>query len=195
MCLAARFYASGKNKEMSETVHTAMMPWHSISGMIMAVVGLSFFTACTWKSWVLRMMLLTRPHSICEFIFWVCHFLCFITTVQLYLRAVGDTKRPLIFLIISGACRMQCLEYAPCHCISSWAWPELLSEQLISQCISCVLVITMSYTEFRRKLSATDSQSSTIQKLLSETNFSSGHSGWYSEYRHQPVKCFACNLL
>lgn len=43
--LAARFYASGKNKEMSETVHTAIA-LAFVSGMIMAVVGLLFFTAC-----------------------------------------------------------------------------------------------------------------------------------------------------
>ena len=59
--LAARFYASGKNKEMSETVHTS--------------IALAF---------VIRIMLLTSPHSICEFIFWECHFLCFITMVQLF---------------------------------------------------------------------------------------------------------------
>ena len=39
--LAARFYASGKNKEMSETVHTAIA-LAFVSGMIMAVVGLLF---------------------------------------------------------------------------------------------------------------------------------------------------------
>ena len=81
--LAARFYASGKNKEMSETVHTSIA-LAFVSGMIMAVVGLLFSTACIWKSWVLRIMLLTSPHSICEFIFWECHFLCFITMVQLF---------------------------------------------------------------------------------------------------------------
>ena len=39
--LAARFYASGKNKEMSETVHTSIA-LAFVSGMIMAVVGLLF---------------------------------------------------------------------------------------------------------------------------------------------------------
>ena len=39
--LAARFYASGKNKEMSETVHTAIA-LAFVSGMIMAVVGFLF---------------------------------------------------------------------------------------------------------------------------------------------------------
>ena len=80
--LAARFYASGKNKEMSETVHTSIA-LAFVSGMIMAVVGL-LFSRLALESWVLRIMLLTSPHSICEFIFWECHFLCFITMVQLF---------------------------------------------------------------------------------------------------------------
>ena len=39
--LAARFYASGKHKEMSETVHTAIT-LALVSGIIMAFVGLIF---------------------------------------------------------------------------------------------------------------------------------------------------------
>ena len=39
--LAARFYASGKNKEMSETVHTSIM-LALISGVVMAFVGVFF---------------------------------------------------------------------------------------------------------------------------------------------------------
>ena len=37
--LAARFYASGKHKEMSETVHTAIT-FAAISGVVMALIGL-----------------------------------------------------------------------------------------------------------------------------------------------------------
>ena len=47
--LAARFYASGKNKEMSETVHTAIA-LAFVSGMIMAVVGL-LFSRLALESW------------------------------------------------------------------------------------------------------------------------------------------------
>ena len=52
--------------------------------------------------------------------------------------------------------------------------------------------ITMSLP-FRRKLSAQILKTHD-KKLLSETNFSSGHSGWYSELRHQPVEILCCNL-
>ena len=40
--LAARFYASGRQKEMSETVHTSIL-LALISGIAMAIVGLLFF--------------------------------------------------------------------------------------------------------------------------------------------------------
>ena len=39
--LAARFYAAGRDKEMSETVHTSIM-LALISGVAMAVIGLIF---------------------------------------------------------------------------------------------------------------------------------------------------------
>ena len=39
--LAARFYASGREKEMSETVHTAIM-LALVSGVMMAVIGQIF---------------------------------------------------------------------------------------------------------------------------------------------------------
>ncbi len=39
--LAARFYAAGREKEMSETVHTAIT-FAIISGVVMALVGLFF---------------------------------------------------------------------------------------------------------------------------------------------------------
>ena len=40
--LAARFYAAGKAKEMSETVHTSVT-LALVSGVAMAAVGLVFF--------------------------------------------------------------------------------------------------------------------------------------------------------
>ncbi len=47
--LAARFYAAGKDKEMSETVHTAIT-LALVSGVVMAVVGLVF------SRWALEIM-------------------------------------------------------------------------------------------------------------------------------------------
>ena len=47
-------------------------------------------------------MSLISPPYICGFIFSACPFLWFITTERPSFDAVGDTKRPLMFLIIAG---------------------------------------------------------------------------------------------
>ena len=98
--LAARFYASGKNKEMSETVHTAIA-LAFVSGMIMAVVGLLFSR--------LALEIMGTPDNVIDqstlymrIYFLGMPFFMLYNYGAAILRAVGDTKRPLIFLIISG---------------------------------------------------------------------------------------------
>ena len=98
--LAARFYASGKNKEMSETVHTSIA-LAFVSGMIMAVVGLLFSR--------LALEIMGTPDNVIDqstlymrIYFLGMPFFMLYNYGAAILRAVGDTKRPLIFLIISG---------------------------------------------------------------------------------------------
>ena len=98
--LAARFYASGKHKEMSETVHTSIT-LALISGIIMAFVGLLFSRTA--------LEIMSTPDNVIDqsTLYMKIYFLG-MPFFMLYnygaaiLRAVGDTKRPLIFLIISG---------------------------------------------------------------------------------------------
>ena len=71
--LAARFYAMGKSKEMSETVHTSIT-LAMVSGVIMAFVGVLFARGA------LELMSLISLRCICGFILWACRFLCSITT-------------------------------------------------------------------------------------------------------------------
>ena len=76
--LAARFYAMGKSKEMSETVHTSIT-LAMVSGVIMAFVGVLFARGA------LELMgtpddVLISLRCICGFILWACRFLCSITT-------------------------------------------------------------------------------------------------------------------
>ena len=98
--LAARFYASGKYKEMSETVHTSIT-LALISGIIMAFVGLLF-------SKVALEIMSTPDNVIDQSTLYMRIYFLGMPFFMLYnygaaiLRAVGDTKRPLIFLIISG---------------------------------------------------------------------------------------------
>lgn len=98
--LAARFYASGKDEEMSETVHTSIL-LALISGIIMAFLGVIFARIC--------LELMDTPEDVIDLsaLYMRIYFLG-MPFFMLYnygaaiLRAVGDTKRPLVFLIISG---------------------------------------------------------------------------------------------
>ena len=98
--LAARFFAAGKEKEMSETVHTAIT-LALISGVIMAFVGLIFSRGA--------LELMDTPEDVIgqstlymKIYFLGMPFFMLYNYGAAILRAVGDTKRPLIFLIISG---------------------------------------------------------------------------------------------
>ncbi len=98
--LAARFYAAGRDKEMSETVHTAIA-LALVSGVLMAVIGVIFAKGA--------LQLMDTPDNVINLstLYMRIYFLG-MPFFMLYnygaaiLRAVGDTKRPLIFLIISG---------------------------------------------------------------------------------------------
>ena len=77
--LAARYYAAGQEKEMSESVHTAIT-LALISGVVMAFVGFASSGAA--------LSLMDTPEDvigrllyICRFIFLACRFSCCITTV------------------------------------------------------------------------------------------------------------------
>lgn len=98
--LAARFYASGKEREMSETVHTAIT-FALISGIVMVFVGLFFSKAALG-------LMDTPEDAIDQSALYMRIYFAGMPFFMLYnygaaiLRAVGDTKRPLFFLIISG---------------------------------------------------------------------------------------------
>lgn len=98
--LSARFYASGRNKEMSETVHTSIA-LALISGILMALVGLGFSRSA--------LELMGTPADVIDqsalymrIYFMGMPFFMLYNYGAAILRSVGDTKRPLLFLIISG---------------------------------------------------------------------------------------------
>ncbi|MBQ2714949.1 MAG: MATE family efflux transporter [Clostridia bacterium] len=98
--LIARYFGAGREKDMSETVHTAVLV-SIISGIIMTVLGILF--ANTMLS-----MMNTQPEHFPLSSRYLQIYFAGITATMVYnfgsaiLRAVGDTKRPLIFLAISG---------------------------------------------------------------------------------------------
>lgn len=135
--LAARFYASGKHKEMSETVHTAIT-LALISGVIMAFAGLIFSR--------LALEIMGTPDNVIDHstLYMRIYFLG-MPFFMLYnygaaiLRAVGDTKRPLFYLIISGLANagINMLLVIVFH----MGVAGVAIGTVISQGISCVLVL------------------------------------------------------
>lgn len=139
--LVARYYAAGRNKEMSETVHTAIT-LALISGVVMAFVGLIFAKGA--------LELMGTPEDVIRLstLYMRIYFLG-MPFFMLYnygaaiLRAVGDTKRPLIFLIISG-CANAVLNMT-LVIIFHLGVAGVAIGTVISQMISCVLVLRCLY--------------------------------------------------
>ena len=98
--LAARYFAAGREKEMSEAVHTAIT-LALISGVMMAFVGVG-------ASGLALGLMDTPPDVIDQSVTYMRIYFMGMPFFMLYnygaavLRAVGDTKRPLAFLIIAG---------------------------------------------------------------------------------------------
>lgn len=97
---AAGCYASGKHDRMSKTLHTAISI-AAISGVAMLFVGLLL------SGWALRLM--GTPDDVIDMsTLYMRIYFCGMPFFMLYnygaaiLRAVGDTKRPLMFLVVSG---------------------------------------------------------------------------------------------
>lgn len=126
---------------MSETVHTAIT-LALISGIIMAVVGLVLAK--------LALELMGTPSDVIELsTLYMRIYFCGMPFFMLYnygaaiLRAVGDTKRPLIFLIISGVANagLNMILVIIFH----MGVAGVGIGTVISQLISCILVLRCLY--------------------------------------------------
>lgn len=135
--LTARFYAAGREKEVSETVHTAIT-LALVSGIVMALVGLVFSRGA--------LALMGTPDDVIELsaLYMRIYFLG-MPFFMLYnygaaiLRAVGDTKRPLLFLMIAGVINA-CLNMV-LVIVFKLGVAGVAIATVISQMISCVLVL------------------------------------------------------
>ena len=139
--LAARFYAAGRDQEMSETVHTAIT-FALISGVVMAFVGL----ICS--RYALEIM--GTPDDVIEqaalymkIYFMGMPFFMLYNYGAAILRAVGDTKRPLMFLIISGVINaiLNLILVIAFHLDVA----GVAIATAISQMISCILILRCLY--------------------------------------------------
>ena len=139
--LAARYYAAGRDKEMSETVHTSIM-LALISGVAMAFVGV----ICARGA----LEIMGTPDNVIDqstlymrIYFLGMPFFMLYNYGAAILRAVGDTKRPLIFLIISGLANagLNMLLVV----VFNMGVAGVAIGTIVSQCISCILVLRCLY--------------------------------------------------
>ena len=135
--LAARYYAAGKTKEMSETVHTAIA-LALVSGVAMAVIGVVFARGALEIMW-------TPDDVIAKSTLYMQIYFCGMPFFMMYnygaaiLRAVGDTKRPLIFLIVSGVINAVLNLFLVIVFHLDVAGVGIAT--VISQLVSCILVL------------------------------------------------------
>ena len=139
--LAARFYGAGKSKEMSETVHTSIT-LALITGVAMAVIGLLF------SRWSLEIMgtpddVIAQATLYMKIYFLGMPFFMLYNYGAAILRAVGDTKRPLFYLIISGV--INAILNMILVIVFHMAVEGVAIATVISQLISCVLVLRCLY--------------------------------------------------
>ena len=139
--LAARFYAAGKTKEMSETVHTSVT-LALISGVAMAAVGLVFSR--------LALEVMGTPADVIDqstlymrIYFLGMPFFMLYNYGAAILRAVGDTKRPLMFLVVAGVTNavLNMILVIVFHL----GVAGVAIATIISQLISCILVLRCLY--------------------------------------------------
>lgn len=140
--LAARFYAADRQKEMSDTVHTAIT-LALISGIVMAVIGVALARVSlglmgTPEDVIGQATLYMRIYFVGMPFFMLYNYGAAI------LRAVGDTKRPLIYLVISGSLNA-CLNVF-FVVVFHMAVEGVAIATVISQGVSCVLVLRCLYT-------------------------------------------------
>ena len=148
--LAARYYAAGKQKEMSETVHTAML-FALISGCVMVLAGL-FFSRGALELMDTPDDVISQAALYMKIYFMGMPFFMLYNYGAAILRAVGDTKRPLLFLVISGAANAALNLLLVI--VFSMGVAGVAVATVISQCISCVMVLScLIRTESRYQLS------------------------------------------
>ena len=139
--LAARYFAAGRDKEMSEAVHTAIT-LALISGVIMAFVGVGMSRTA--------LSLMSTPQDVIDLsavymriYFMGMPFFMLYNYGAAILRAVGDTKRPLVFLIAAGLTNVA-LDLLLVIVIPLGVAGVAIGT-VASQMISCILVLRCLY--------------------------------------------------
>lgn len=135
--LTARYFAAEKKEDVKNTVHTAIT-FALISGIVVAIVGIIFARTA--------LLLMDTPSDVIDqSVLYMRIYFVGMPFFMLYnygaaiLRAVGDTKRPLYFLIFSGA--TNALLNLVLVIVFHMSVAGVAIATVISQMISCVLVL------------------------------------------------------
>ena len=139
--LAARFYASGQEKKMSETVHTAIT-FALTSGIVMVFVGL-FFSRTALELMDTPADVIEQSALYMRIYFAGMPFFMLYNYGAAILRAVGDTKRPLFFLMIAGVTNALLNMFLVIVLHLGVAGVAIAT--VIAQMISCMLVLRCLY--------------------------------------------------
>lgn len=135
--LVARYYGAGQNRELSETVHTAILT-ALVGGTVLIFVG--FFVA----PGALKAM--GSPNEVLDqAVIYLRIYFAGMPAMMVYnygsaiLRAVGDTRRPLYFLTAAGVVNVLLNLFFVIECGLGVAGVALAT--VASQCISAALVV------------------------------------------------------
>lgn len=135
--MVARFYGAGQKKELEEMVHTAILT-SLVSGVVLIFVGL-------FLSRPALQLMDTPDNVIDQSVLYIRIFFVGMPAMMLYnfgsavLRAVGDTRRPLYFLLIAGVINviLNLIFVIPL----SMGVAGVALATIISQAISAILVL------------------------------------------------------
>ncbi len=134
---AARYYASGEHDKMSAVVHTSIMT-ALISGVIILAFG-QFFAKSALEIMDTPDEIIGMSVQYMRIYFLGTPFFMLYNFGAAILRAVGDTKRPMIFLVIAGIINAGLNVFLVVVFHLDVAGVAVAT--VISQMISCVLVI------------------------------------------------------
>lgn len=135
--LVARFYGAGQKKELSEMVHTAVLT-SVVGGVALVIIGVAVAKPA--------LQLMGTPDDVIgQSILYMRIYFCGMPAMMAYnfgsavLRAVGDTKRPLYYLLIAGVVNVVLnLIFVICFHMGV---AGVATATVISQVISAVLVL------------------------------------------------------
>ena len=135
--LAARDFGAGSEEELSKTVHTAML-LSILSGIILTVAGVIFAPQL--------LIIMNTPENILPLAaLYLRIYFIGMTAMMLYnfgsalLRSIGDTKRPLYYLMTAGIINVVLNLICVVKLQMDVAGVALAT--VISQCISALLVV------------------------------------------------------